>query len=135
MPYPLMERAVNAPLRKKVRGEWVVVPPKSTKAKKADHNERTRKWMEQEGLFPYRVDHYDGKLMMAQDLFGIFDFVGLADGRTVGVQVTSHANASSRRKKILASSAYLRCKKAGWEVVLLTWKPVGVRWRATAECL
>lgn len=131
----LMERALNAPVLKKRGGEWAPVKPKKSGPSKADFNSRARDYLKEKGLFPYRVDHYNGALKMSQDAFGIFDFIAFAPGRTVGVQVTSKSNLSARRKKILESSAYGRCKASGWDVLLLTFEKVSNRWVATETWL
>jgi hypothetical protein len=69
------------------------------------------------------------------DLFGIFDVLAVAGGKTLAVQVTSRDNMSSRRKKILESPAFAECVLAGWDVELHGWYKEKNRWRVKLEVL
>lgn len=89
---------------------------------KADYNERSVEWLKAQGYKVERVDHYDPILKRHFDLFGIFDYLALREGETVGVQITSKSNLSTRKKKILDGYGYKWVSAAGWKVLVLGWE-------------
>lgn len=104
---------------------------------RTDLNARTKDFLKQSYPFVYRADHYDHAGGVSRDLFGIFDYVALGPGATVGVQTTSRSNMAARRTKIKESMAYRHCKGAGWDILLLGWakSPATGRWEVKEEWL
>lgn len=107
------------------------VPEPEPKAKKSDYNEKTRELLKARGYHPYRADYFDARTQRAIDFMGIFDFLALGNGETLGVQITSKANLSARRKKMLESGWAQRCRAAGWKLVLIGWHKENGRWTET----
>ena len=109
---------------------------RSGKAKPADHNERTRNLLKEMGYWAYRADYYDHLNKIHHDLFGIYDWIALKDGETVGVQHTSASGMSARRTKIKESKAFTAATRAGWKTLLIGWKKnASGRWEAKTEWL
>lgn len=110
--------------------------PEKPKRKRADFTKPLRAHMAALGLdTTVRVDSYDARIQRSKDLMGIFDFLSFGSGRTVAVQVTSKANMSARRKKMLESKALQVARDAGWEVLLLGFHKVSNRWVGVEEWL
>jgi hypothetical protein len=107
---------------------------KGPKAKPADLNKRTHDWLRDQGYWAVRADSYNAYTQRTSDFLGIFDWIALGDGETVGVQHTTVANMSARRKKMLDAKGLEWVKRAGWKVLLVGWKksPSG-RWEARSE--
>lgn len=91
--------------------------------KKSDYNDRTKAYLTRCGYEWRRVDHFDYRTMRSHDLFGIFDYVAFKDGATIGVQVTSTGQMSTRKKKIIATRDFEIVKSCGWKVLVLGFEP------------
>jgi len=105
---------------------------------KVNLNIKTRDWLRKKGYWAYRADYYDHLQKRQHDFFGIFDFVALPKlgGQTVGVQLTTEAHMSDRRKKILDSKVYPYLAICGWKVLLVGWfKNSSGHWEAKEEWL
>lgn len=89
------------------------------RAKKADFNDRAKKWFKDHNYNATRADYFDHKNGISRDFLGIFDYVAFGDGETLGVQITDTGDVSKRRKKIMESVGYKWAKRAGWRVVIL----------------
>lgn len=102
------------------RGPLSVVEEKP-KAKRTDLNKVCRNWMDKKGWKHYRADVWNSFAGVANDLFGIFDYLAfdVPTGTTIGIQVTSKNNMSARRKKMLASPWLPVLKGCGWRCVLV----------------
>lgn len=88
--------------------------PRTTRS---DFNERAKRYMDRKGWKWERVDYYDARTGRHHDLLGMFDYLAF-DGRwTIGVQITSRGQMSTRRKKILAEKRFAWLK--GWKVLIL----------------
>jgi hypothetical protein len=62
------------------------------------------------------------------DLFGVIDVIAIADGRIIGIQVTSGSNHDSRKDKILAESRALEWIERGrGHLELWSWSKRGDR--------
>ena len=59
---------------------------------------------------------------VTHDFLGCIDVIGVCEGYTVGIQATSAANQSARRKKILAEPRALVWLKAGNELYVHGWR-------------
>lgn len=107
--------------KREVRGPLSVGPTPEPKAKRTDLNKICRNWMDKKGWKHYRVDVWNSFAGVANDLFGVFDYLAfdLATGQTIGVQVTARANMSARRKKMLGSPWLPILKSCGWRCVLV----------------
>lgn len=98
-----------------------------------NHNKRTLALLEAEDYLAVVVERWDAFSRRRHDLFGILDIVALGVGHTLGVQVTSRNNMSSRRTKILTSPALPFIRDAGWRIELWGWDKPAHRWRLKRE--
>jgi hypothetical protein len=73
------------------------------------------------------VESYNSFTRRKKDLFHIFDILAVGNGETIGVQITSKSNMSSRIKKISESEYLPELIKSKWRVIVLGWykKPNG----------
>lgn len=55
------------------------------------------------------------------DLFGCWDVLGVINGTTVAIQVTSRGNMSSRIRKIAEAESTPHLRKAGWKLLVHGW--------------
>lgn len=70
------------------------------------------------------------KTFIKRDLFGIVDVLGIREGETLAVQVTSGSNVAARLTKISESEAIADIRKAGWTVHVHGWrKGANGRWQ------
>ena len=90
-------------------------------APKSDFNPRSCEWMREQGWNPVRVDYFDHLQKRHFDFMGLFDYIALGTDETIAVQITSVANMSTRRNKILGSPGLGMLKRAGWKVLILGW--------------
>ncbi len=108
-------------------------------AKGSEYNARARRWLEDHGYgLIAKVEWFNDHTKRMHDLFGVFDFLAVGRGHTVGVQVTSRSNASNRRTKVVQSGAAQECAANGWKILLLSFdqpKGKGTAWRAHPEWL
>ena len=84
------------------------------KKKLANLNSRVLKKLREEGWTAESVDRWDSFTRRSYDLFGCIDVLAVGAKGTLAVQVTSRANMSARRKKILEAEAYPAMVAAGW---------------------
>jgi len=111
-------------------------PDKPKRKKPANHNQRSREHLMSLGYRVTMVETYNAFSGRKQDLFGIFDFLAIGNGHTVGVQVTSDSAKANRRSKIEASPHYHEWKATGNKVLLLTYgKNKRGHWKAREEWL
>ena len=96
-------------------------PEKPKRKKPANHNQRSRDYLVSLGYRLTMVETYNAFSGRKQDLFGIFDYLAIGNGHTVGVQVTSDSARSARRKKILESPHFKDWSSSGNKALLLTW--------------
>jgi len=97
------------------------------------HNPRALKYLRDEGYFAEMVEHWDSFTRRRHDLFGFIDILAVGNGETVGVQVTSRNNMSSRRTKMQASPVLAAMWGAGWKVWLFGYDKPAHRWRLRVE--
>jgi hypothetical protein len=81
-------------------------------------------WMADDAERVLRLGHRSN----SWDLFGLFDIVAIKGRLTLGLQVTSDSNTSSRVAKMLAEPRLKTCLAAGW--LCECW---GVRTTATKD--
>lgn len=105
----------NEPLPSRPRFER----PEKKSTGRYDPNARAKSWLAAHGYKFERVDWFDARFNRAHDLLGMFDYLAFADGVTVGVQITTISNMSSRRNKILGESRLKWVLEAHWKVLLL----------------
>jgi len=86
-------------------------------------NKKTKAWIEAQGLRAEKVEWFDKRTRRSHDLFGFIDFLGIGEGRTLGVQATNYANVSNRVKKCKESDAFSDVLAAGWDLVVIGFKP------------
>jgi hypothetical protein len=83
--------------------------------------------MESRGYKCDVVESYNAFTRRKKDLFSIFDILAIGNGETVGIQITSKSNMSSRIKKISESEFLPELVRSGWKILVLGWykKPNG----------
>lgn len=82
------------------------------------HNPRVIKALTERGYHADSVDRYDSFSGRTHDLFGIIDVLGVGNGETIAVQVTSRGNMASRRRKIADSDVIDKLRDADWRIEL-----------------
>lgn len=103
-------------MSKKARKKPAALTPKSKAA------------LEALGYAVARVEHWNSWARIRQDLFGMFDLLGVGPNGTIAVQVTSADNVSARVRKIRASTLLPAVLAAGWVVQVHGWYKDGRRW-------
>ena len=92
-------------------------------------NARTISLMESRGYKCDLVESYNHFSRRKKDLFNIFDILAIGNGETVGIQITSKSNMSSRIKKISESEFLPELVRSGWKILVLGWyKKENGRW-------
>jgi hypothetical protein len=83
--------------------------------------------MESRGYKCDVVESYNAFTRRKKDLFSIFDILAIGNGETVGIQITSKSNMSSRIKKISESEFLPELVRSNWRLVVIGWfkKPNG----------
>ena len=95
----------------------------------ASQNSRTVALMESRGYKCDVVECYNAFIRRKKDLFSIFDILAIGNGETVGIQITSKSNMSSRIKKISESEFLPELVRSGWKILVLGWyKKDNGRW-------
>jgi hypothetical protein len=89
--------------------------------------QRSLKDLRSRGATVAITEHWNAWIHQRQDLFQMFDLLALLEGRIVGVQVTSTANLSARRKKILANPIHTTWLGCGGRILLHGWSKKGAR--------
>jgi hypothetical protein len=77
--------------------------------------------MESRGYKCDLVESYNHFSRRKKDLFNIFDILAIGNGETVGIQITSKSNMSSRIKKISESEFLPELVRSGWRLVVIGW--------------
>lgn len=92
--------------------------------------QRSLKRLRDDGYLAAVVEHWNPYAKIRQDLFGIFDLVGIHSmyPGVLGVQTTSYTNISARKKKLLESEALQIWLEAGNDVEIHGWHKKGNRW-------
>jgi hypothetical protein len=54
-------------------------------------------------------------------MFGILDMVAIGNGESLGIQMTSKSNMSSRIKKIQESEYLPELIRSGWRIIVIGW--------------
>jgi hypothetical protein len=85
------------------------------------HNARTIALYESRGYKCDIVESYNSFSRRKKDLFGIFDIVAIGNGETLGIQLTSKNNMSSRIKKITNSDFFAEIVRSGWRIIVIGW--------------
>lgn len=79
-------------------------------------------------------EHWNSFARIRQDFAGILDLIAFRKGETLGVQVTSRSNMSSRRNKIADHENTPHLRDAGWSLAIHGWdKGPDNRWRVKVE--
>ena len=83
--------------------------------------------MESRGYKCDVCESYNAFTRRKKDLFSIFDILAIGNGETVGIQITSKSNMSSRIKKISESEFLPELVRSGWRLIVIGWfkKPNG----------
>lgn len=97
---------------------------------KANHNPRTKKYMEGAGYRYEKAEHYDARTGRSHDLFGVFDGLAFGSKGLVGVQLTTASNAAARKAKIRKWPGLKDWFAAGCSVLVLAWEKEGSRYVA-----
>jgi hypothetical protein len=79
-------------------------------------NPKVLQKLRDEGWHATSVDYWDAFTRRSKDLFQCIDVLAVGPQGTIAIQVTSRANMSARRKKILEAEAYPHMVAAGWVI-------------------
>ena len=73
------------------------------------------------------VESYNSFTKRKKDMFGILDMVAIGNEETLGIQMTSKSNMSSRIKKIQESVYFVELLRSKWRIIVIGWfkKPNG----------
>ena len=73
------------------------------------------------------VEYYNSFTKRKKDRFGILDMVAIGNEETLGIQMTSKSNMSSRIKKIQESDYFVELLRSKWRIIVIGWfkKPNG----------
>jgi hypothetical protein len=73
------------------------------------------------------VESYNSFTKRKKDMFGILDMVAIGNEETLGIQMTSKNNMSSRIKKIQESDYFVELLRSKWRIIVIGWfkKPNG----------
>jgi len=82
---------------------------------------RTLQYLRKQGHICQTVEKWNPFARIRQDLFQIFDIISVDGTSIIGVQCTTKANMSARRKKILASEILPFWKQARGKILLIGW--------------
>jgi len=95
----------------------------------ASQNQRTVALLKERGHMCDICESYNSFTRRKKDLFSIFDILAIGNGETVGVQITSKSNMSSRIKKISESEYLPEHVRSNWKILVLGWfKQPNGRW-------
>jgi hypothetical protein len=95
----------------------------------ASQNVRTVALMESRGYKCDVCESYNAFTRRKKDLFSIFDILAIGNGETVGIQITSKSNMSSRIKKISESEYLPELVRSKWRLIVIGWyKKDNGRW-------
>jgi hypothetical protein len=90
-------------------------------------NQRTIALYAEQGYKCEVVESYNAFTKRKKDLFGIFDVLAVGNEQTIGIQITSKSNMSTRIKKIQESEFLPELLRSNWRIVVIGWfkKPNG----------
>lgn len=89
---------------------------------------RTTKYLDDHGWTYAKCETYNVYSGRKNDLFGCLDYIALKKGRCMGIQVTTHNNASARVNKSTALPELRAWLNAGNEFQVWGWHKPGTRW-------
>ena len=86
--------------------------------------QRSMKQLRAEGMVVEKVEWWNAWGKVRQDLFGILDLLAIhpGTGSTTGVQVTTMGQKQPHMRKMRASKMLPLLKKAGWIIILHSWR-------------
>jgi hypothetical protein len=87
----------------------------------ASQNQRTIALLKSRGYMCDVVESYCAFTKRKKDLFSIFDILAIGNGETIGIQITSKSNMSSRIKKISESEYLPELIKSKWRILVIGW--------------
>ncbi len=92
-----------------------------------NYNQRTKALYESQGYKCEVVESYNFFTKRKKDMFGILDMVAIGNGESLGIQMTSKSNMSSRIKKIQESEYLPELIRSKWRIIVIGWfkKPNG----------
>lgn len=73
--------------------------------------------------------------IVTKDFLGCIDIIGVREGTTIAVQVTTTDHFANRRTKLKASPMLARMKAAGWRVEVHGWRERKGTWIVRRESL
>jgi hypothetical protein len=95
----------------------------------ASTNQRTIALFKERGYLCDTVESYNAFTKRKKDLFSIFDILAIGNGETIGIQITSKSNMSSRIRKISESEFLPELVRSNWKILVLGWyKKENGRW-------
>lgn len=105
------------------------------KKKPVNLNQQTRKRLEDAGYLCELVEKYNAFSRHKNDLFGFLDWIAIKRDEVLGVQVTSLAHMSDRRKKIADHENVNTVREAGIRIELWGFYKENNRWKVKIEDL
>ena len=96
---------------------------------KANITQKTRDALKERGYISEKVERYNAFTKRFNDLFTVWDVLGVGNRETIAVQVTSRANISTRIIKIEESEHIDAVREAGWRLEVHGWDKYKNRWR------
>lgn len=85
--------------------------------------QRSKKLMEDDGYLVAIVERWNPYARIRQDLFGLFDLLGVGGPLgTLAVQTTSASNIAARVRKISDDDGMVFCRRANWAIHVHGWR-------------
>lgn len=89
--------------------------------------QRTIAYLKARGAHPAIVEHWNSYAHIKLDLYNWIDVLAISEGKFVGVQTTTQANASARMDKARGNAALKAWLQAGGQLVIHCWAKRGGR--------
>lgn len=105
------------------------------------NTQRSLKLLRERGLICWKAEHYNFFSGRRDDAWGVFDILGFGaiDGDyaigVLGIQTTSAAHISDRRKKIRKWHGFEQWKQSGNSILIHGWFKKANRWQVREESL
>ena len=95
---------------------------------KTSPTQRTLAELRKRGYLVAIVEKWNPHIRIRQDLWGLFDIIGIRGSETIVVQTTTASNMAARISKIADSDKTPIIRGAGWKIVVHGWRKAAGRW-------